>query len=208
MGPPANALYASSMTRLDNRSTTSAAPIRLLTLLMLLLLGACNDPTSRDDNTKTAPGPLPVAIALTFNDFYRLPVGPKGLEPTETLLNLQGKTVRVEGYMVQEEEPLRGLFMLTSTPVTMAELADGPADFLPPATLFVQLPEDSPKRYVRHEPGLWKVVGRLDLGAREETNGRVSYVRLQLAGFDHVRAPGDQQPEWLDAPAAPHGHGH
>jgi hypothetical protein len=72
----------------------------------------------------------------------------------------------------------------------------------------VQLPEDSPKRYVRHEPGLWKVVGRLDLGAREETNGRVSYVRLQLAGFGHVRAPGDQQPEWLDAPAAPHGHGH
>jgi len=54
-----------------------------------------------------------------------MPVGPRGLEPTDKLLRLRDQRVRVQGYMVREEEPLPGLFLLTSMPVALAELADG-----------------------------------------------------------------------------------
>src|SRR5262245_40026944 len=50
-------------------------------------------------------------------------------EPTDKLLRLWNQLVQVQGDMVKEAEPLPGFFMLTPTPVAMAELVDGPADY-------------------------------------------------------------------------------
>jgi hypothetical protein len=110
--------------------------------------------------------------------------------------------------MVKEEEPSPGLMMLTPTPVATAELADGPSDYLPPATLFVHLAGEYEKKIVGYRPGTWEMMGTLTLGAREEPNGRMSYVRLLLDDLASVRTPDNQAPELLERSARPHRHHH
>ena len=126
------------------------------------------------------PEPPPGVTDLRFGEWFQLPVGSRGLEPSARLRSLDGQRVRVLGYVVGEEHPTPGLFMLTARPVTLSEVADGPADDLPPATLFVHLaPVDSDK-VVAHRPGLLVVSGVLEIGNREESDGRMSFARLRL----------------------------
>src|SRR5450830_1142523 len=58
---------------------------------------------------------------LRFRDFFRTPVGPTGLEISDTLRQADGQTVRLVGYMVQQENPAPGRFMLAPRPVQMSE---------------------------------------------------------------------------------------
>jgi hypothetical protein len=145
---------------------------------------------------------------LGLRDFFKLPIGPRGLEPTDKLLRRRDQRVRVQGYMVKEEEPSPGLFMLTSTPVAMAELADGPADYLPAATLFVHLTGEEAQQIIGYRPGVWTLSGILRLGAQHEPNGRVSYVRLIIDDVQSLRAPDSQTPAFRDAGTRRHGHQH
>ncbi|AAU91581.1 hypothetical protein MCA2188 [Methylococcus capsulatus str. Bath] len=157
----------------------------------------------------TSPAAATVPAAeLRLSEFFKLPVGPRGLEPTDKLRGLAGKRVRVHGYLVQEEEPLPGLVMLTPVPVTLAELADGPADYLPPATLFAHVSGDNADRTLAYRPGLWTLTGTLELGSREEPNGRVSYARLNLDGIDTIRAPDGSAPVFVEPAVVTHGHHH
>jgi hypothetical protein len=121
-------------------------------------------------------------VDLAFRDLYRHPVGSLGLEPSATLLRLGGQRVRMVGYIVDSEEPVPGLIMLAPLPVHLAEADDGPADDLPGSTVFVHLPAAYASRIPRYQPGAWQVVGTLELGGREEPNGRISYVRLLADG--------------------------
>jgi hypothetical protein len=82
--------------------------------------------------------------------------------------------------MVQQEEAAPGRFMLTPRPVQMSEHADGAADDLPPATVMVYLDPSQQDWVVPHVHGLISVSGVLKVGRHEETDGRVSWVRLQL----------------------------
>jgi hypothetical protein len=159
-------------------------------------------PSSVPTNEGTTPVDLP------FRDFYRMPVGPRGLEPTEKLLSLEGRRVRIEGYVVQEEDSLPGLFLMTPTPVALAERADGPADYLPGATVFVHLrAEDARQKYFAYRPGLWTAVGTLELGGREEPDGRFSYVRLVVDDLSAVRDSTGQVVQLsADAPVGHHHH--
>src|SRR5262249_46122012 len=122
---------------------------------------------------------------LAFREFFRLPIGPRGLEPTDRLLSLRDQRVRIQGYMVKEEEPQPGVFMLAPKPLAMAELADGPADDLPAATLFVHVGGEDRGKVIGYRAWIWTLSGVLRLGAWLEPNGRVSYVRLIL---DDLRA--------------------
>ncbi len=123
---------------------------------------------------------------LRFRDFFRLPVGPAGLDISDTLLQADGQTVRLVGYMVQQESPAPGRFMLAPRPVQMTEHADGEADDLPAATVMVYLDPEQRDWAVPHVRGLVAVSGRLSVSRMEEQDGRVSWVRLQL-GPDSVR---------------------
>ena len=111
--------------------------------------------------------------------------------------------VRLVGYMVQQESPAPGRFMLAPRPVRMSEHADGEADDLPPATAMVYLDPAQHDWAVPHVRGLVAVSGRLSVSRVEELVGRVSWVRLQLdpdsvrgmsatelAGYLHNRQPG------------------
>jgi hypothetical protein len=151
--------------------------------------------------------PLP-ARELGMREIYKRPVGPQGLEPTEKLLSLNHERVRLQGYLVQEEEPLAGLFLLTPVPVALSELADGPADDLPATTLFVHLDGDYARRFLPYRPGLWSVVGRLELGGLDEANGRRSYVRLLIEGPAAIRDPSGRTPELALAAPAHDQHAH
>lgn len=61
----------------------------------------------------------------------------------------------------------------------MAEAADGPADDLPATAVFVHLQTDQVEP-VPYTPGPLLLTGTLALGPMEETDGRVSAVRLLL----------------------------
>jgi hypothetical protein len=119
-------------------------------------------------------------MALRLQDFFQMPVGPKGLVISETLGNAQGQRVRLTGFVVQQEVATLGRFLLTPRPVQMSQHADGEADDLPPATVFVRLDASQQDWAVAQARGLVEVTGTLDLGRSEESDGRVSWFRLQL----------------------------
>ena len=119
-------------------------------------------------------------IELRFKDFFRNPIGPRGPELSQALEQAQGKVVRLVGYMVQQESPTPGRFMLAPRPVQMSEAADGDADDLPAATATVYLDASQKDQLVSHVPGLIEVHGVLELGRLEESDLRVSWVRVLL----------------------------
>lgn len=118
---------------------------------------------------------------LKFSSFFRQPVGPRGLEISEALRAADGRRVRLVGYMVAQELPTPGRFMLTPRPVRLSEDADGQADDLPPTVVTVLLDAGQRHRVVAHQPGLLALAGHLQLGRAEDAAGRVSWVRLILA---------------------------
>ncbi len=125
-------------------------------------------------------GALRSATELRFRDFFSAPIGAAGLQMSDTLRQADGQVVRLVGYMVEQETPVPGRFMLTPRPVAMSEHADGDADDLPPATVVVYLEQSQSEWLVPHVRGLISVVGVLHVGRFEERDGRVSWVRLQL----------------------------
>lgn len=151
-----------------------------ISLVFALTLTGCASPQPHQATASPQAPALATAPELDMRDFYKLPVGPYGLEPSDKLLNAKDKTVRVKGYMVQEEEPTPGLLMLSVAPVNIPEKEDGPSDDLPGSTLFIHLPAADADKVLAYRPGLWEWAGTLKLGRQEEANGRVSYVRLML----------------------------
>ena len=117
---------------------------------------------------------------LRLTEFFRPVKSAVGLAMTDKLLAANGQTVRLVGYMVQQERAQPGRFILSPRPVVMSEHADGQADDLPPATVFVRLDASQQDWAVAHARGLVEVTGTLDVGRQEERDGRVSWFRLQL----------------------------
>jgi hypothetical protein len=117
--------------------------------------------------------------SIKFGEFFRMPIGPFGLEPSEKLLALNGKRVRLVGYMVREENPAAGCFMLSPLPVTLGDEDESLSDDLPPSTVFVHL-ANTRDRNAPYIPGLIHLSGTLEVGAKDEAEGRVSAVRLIL----------------------------
>ncbi len=118
---------------------------------------------------------------LRFRDFFSMPVGPEGLQLSDRLRSADGQTVRLVGYMVQTERTQAGSFLLSPRPVQMTEHADGEADDLPPATVLVELDTAQTDWVVPHVRGLVEISGQLRVGRFEGRDGRISWVRLQLA---------------------------
>jgi hypothetical protein len=120
-----------------------------------------------------------VASELKFSDFFSLPAGPRGLEFTERIRALDGKRVRILGFMVEQGDPSPGVAIIAPFQQTTHEDEYGLCDDLPPATLFaiVSKYRESP---VPFTPGPLLLTGVLELGQRTEADGRVSHVRLIL----------------------------
>lgn len=124
------------------------------------------------------------ATDLTFAELFQLPVGPTGLTPQQRLLQLRGQPVRMSGYRVGDSQTTAGVFILAPRPLALGDADESLADDLPAAVVFVHgvpagaLPATS--RRVR-------ISGLLDIGARDEADGRVSALRLLMVpGRDHI----------------------
>jgi hypothetical protein len=120
------------------------------------------------------------ATPIAFSDFFRLPIGPRGVEPTPTLLQLKDKRVELTGFMVGQEQMPVGYFLLTPRPLRLSEHADGDADDLPVNTVAVLLPASDQQLAITliHKP--MKLTGILKLGYHAMPDGRVVWLRLLI----------------------------
>lgn len=121
------------------------------------------------------------AEVLAFKHFYKLPVGSHGLEISDVLRSANGEERKIVGYMVQQERPHLGRFLLSPRPVQMSEHADGEADDLPAALVTVYLDASQSDWAVPHTRGLISLTGTIEVGRLEETDGRVSWVRMRVS---------------------------
>lgn len=135
---------------------------------------------------RALPSPPRDVAELRFHDVFKLPVGPRGLETTERLRELDGRRVRLVGYMVKAD--VAGGFVLSPLPAELGDADEGLADDLPPSAVLIQLPRSTDLRS-GHMPGLIQVTGRLHVGSAEiaDLPGRVFPARLELdAGLDRA----------------------
>ena len=124
--------------------------------------------------------PAPEGVSdLHFDEFFKKPVGPLGLELNPRLRELEGKRVRLLGFMVKQSRPTPWTLMLSPMPCSSNEVEFGLAEDLPPNVVRVFLPR-GPQPITPHTPGLLLLTGRLEVGDREEADGRHSLVRLYV----------------------------
>lgn len=126
-------------------------------------------------------GPPPAGMSdLKFHDVFKMPVGAKGLEPSATLLALDGKRVRMVGYMVRQPSAPIGSFLLSPLPADISGEDEPLADDLPPNIVAVEIVGAS-QRPVPLLSGLIQVTGVLHVGAKTDAaSGRVSSVQIAL----------------------------
>lgn len=172
-----------------------------LQLSNFLLALACGTAASAHGGKASAPVPAPVSAEfaaasatssppssptanapadLKFADMFRLPVGPRGLEPSARLLALAGAQVRLVGYMASTENALAGRLVLAPLPVSLGDEDDSLSDDLPASAVFVHLSADHADRVLPNFGGLMQLTGTLQLGAQDEPDGHVSSLRLLL----------------------------
>lgn len=126
-------------------------------------------------------GTPPHGVAeLKFGDLFRMPVGPLGLEPSDKLAALDGKRVRMVGYVVPLYPPAEDRFLLSPLAVDIGHEDESLADNIPPSAVMVHLSESAGATIPRI-PGLVQLTGTLSVGSREDAaSGRVSSVQLTL----------------------------
>jgi hypothetical protein len=178
----------SRATHLFERHAARALRISITLLLLSLTLGgAAGSPLNhhadgladRLSETGTMP-PTPAGVtAIKFGEFYKNPVGPRGLELTERIRALDGERVRILGFMIRQERPVPGTMMLAPFALATLENEYGLCDDLPPSVVFAKVSKYADIA-VPFTPGPLLLTGRLELGAREEADGRVSHLRIVL----------------------------
>jgi hypothetical protein len=151
-------------------------------------------PASQPASQSASPlPPLPAGVTeLRFADFYQ-PPGRYGLEFTDKLRSLNGRKVRILGYMVRRTTPQFARFLLTPFPVQMHDTEYGLADDLPAATMGVELPRTH-RTVVPHTPGPMLLTGTLRLEPVEHADGRVTHVNLVLDPPPNPRRVPQSQP--------------
>jgi hypothetical protein len=123
--------------------------------------------------------PLPEGVTeLRFNEFYKMPVGPRGLEPTEKLLSLRGKRVRLLGHMANMRLRNNRQMIFAPVPLKAQPMEYGQADDIPAAHVLVRVP-GSTAEPVPYTPGLLLLTGTLSVGGRS-FDGENAFVRLLL----------------------------
>lgn len=167
-------------------------PVLMLSVSMWLLFKPDSQGASQGAQVpaaETTPAKLDSAAqesyaAFAFGKVFVTPAGPKGLEYSPEARALDGKKVRLAGSMVRHLHEDAAVFILTDQPMTLNVAEYGLADSLPPNAVHVILPilPGMAPDWVR-QPLV--VYGTLDLGPREEKDGRISQIRLHA---DHITA--------------------
>lgn len=155
--------------------------------------------------TVAAPAPAGT-VDLKFSELLRMPVGPRGLEPSEKLLALAGRPVRIVGYMANAEAPVPGRLILSALPVSLGDEDESLSDDLPANAIFVHLDASQAHRSVADLGGPMQLAGTLEVGPRDEADGRVSSIRLRLDAATSRRLADGADRSVRSARSAPHAH--
>src|ERR1700682_2164972 len=129
------------------------------------------------------------ATPLSFADLFEARAE---LHPSARALALDGKRVRIEGYMARTDEPLRGAFWLCKRPVMNDEEGDGSAD-LPIESILVVLSPRTREPVPTIERAL-SVEGVFRVGRQVDKDGTVSSFRIIL---DPAPARGRTVPKFV-----------
>ncbi len=141
----------------------------------LALAGAAADP-----GPAAGPAPAPAHASPRPLDLRALYVQREGkLILSPAVEALRGQRVRVRGFMVQLEEPLRGAFYLATHPVEQDESGGGTGD-VPVDSILVRVPGLA-DREIPWRTHPVELEGTLEVGREEAADGRVSTVRVILA---------------------------
>src|SRR5262245_5927667 len=113
---------------------------------------------------------------LSFHEFFE--TDSTEIKPSAKLLALDGKRVKLVGFMVREEEPLRGAFYLSPQPVFDSEEGGGNADLpIESVLVIVKSYEDKEIPFV---PGALEATGILQIGKFQDENGHNAAIQLIL----------------------------
>lgn len=118
--------------------------------------------------------------SLSFAQFFNRPIGPQGLEPTSTLMNLRGSAVELRGFAVRPLGGLEGPWILSPVAMTLGDEDESLADDLPASIAYLHSPDLAMQQALHSCPRQVEVTGILDVGRRREADGRFSYIRLQV----------------------------
>lgn len=150
--------------------------IRIALIGLFLISALQNQAQSQSLEVPVAEQKSPVEIR--FQDFFKLPIGPKGVDFSSKAITLIGQYVAVTGYMVKSDAAHEGQFFLTPNPLEINELDDGPANDLPVNAVLVKLDKSQSKLQIAQEDGLVRVQGQLELGRQENESGEVTWIRV------------------------------
>jgi hypothetical protein len=118
---------------------------------------------------------------ISFRELFKATSGGEQLQYTDRAKELAGKTVRITGYIIRQSQPIPWAFMFSPIPQSIHEQEYGLCDDLPVTAIHVFLPRSAqpiPPRY----SGPVSVTGVLELGGREEADGRSSVARVRVTG--------------------------
>ena len=142
----------------------------------------------RTVSTPNLVAPKGPASPIEFRELFDS--GPS-LKPSAKALALDGKRVRIAGFMAEMEEPIEGAFYLVPRPIKLDESGGGTGD-LPLESVLIVVP-GSEGRMLSHVDGALEGTGVLEIGNRADERGRVSNFRLRL----------DRDPSRVEGPALP-----
>jgi hypothetical protein len=157
--------------------------LRLWSGFLVLILGSLAGGIWLNTRTSSTTPPravstVPVALPATTLQLTQLFESGSPLAPTALARSLDGKRVRLVGFMADLELPPKGALYLTPRPVKCDEAGGGTAD-LPPETVLV-LVASAPARELAHVPGPLEATGTFEVGNRTDEAGRSANFRLRL----------------------------
>lgn len=131
--------------------------------------------------------PPPEGVAeLSLTELLTASKNASGVDYSARAWELNGKMVRVNGYMVSQSTPIPWAILLSPVPQTAHEREYFLCDDLPISTIHVFFPK-SAQPLIPFHPEMVAIIGRLELGGRTEADGRTSMARIFVK-------PGQQEP--------------
>lgn len=124
--------------------------------------------------------PLPAGVQeLRFQDVFKPVIGDRGPEYTDRIKSLDGKRVRVTGFMVRENQRTPGVFMFAPWPSRIESDGFCLNEDYPPSTIHV-LVGGAPARLVPFTPSRVSLVGILEVKPLPMPDGRNCVACLRL----------------------------
>lgn len=123
--------------------------------------------------------PLPDGVEeISFQEFYQLPVGPRGLEPSAKLRSLNGKRVRILGFMGEMPRADKRNFIFAPVPLKPQPEEYGLCDDIPATHVLVTIP-GNPDESIPFSAAPMLLTGVLSLVTGSD-NSETSFVRMLL----------------------------